>query len=112
MTFTDQQFEALAPFEQTFETVTRSNYASYVGFRRAKLIHQIMQEAGIENSRVNYACGACVIRMLKRVAPLWLADKAARLAAAQEAEAAQKTAEEAPKPAPKKKTTKPKAEKK
>lgn len=108
MNFTEEQFNALAPFEPKFETLTRAHYVSYVGFRNAKRIDEILKAAGQQpaNVRTNYACADCVKRLVAKAAAAWYADKEARIAAAQEKEAAKATAEEAPKKTSKPKTTK------
>ena len=105
MNFTDEQFNALAPFEPKFETLTRAHYVSYVGFRNAKRIDDILKAAGIvpAGQRTNYACADCVKRLVAKAAAAWFSDKEARIAAEQEKEAASATseaAEEAPKPKP------------
>lgn len=115
MNFTDEQFEALAPFEPYFRTITTARYASYVGFRNAERIWKILKEAGLHNgSKPNFACGQCVSRLIKQAAVPWFADKDARIAAKNESEAVEATlavlestpkAEADPKP---KKTSSPK----
>lgn len=103
MTFTDEQFERLAPFEHYFLTITRSNYAGYVGYRNAERIHAVLKEAGLcsPNHRTNYTCAKCVMDLLRKAGKPWLADKEERaaLAAQRAAQEAQKEAA-APTPAP------------
>lgn len=110
MNFTDEQFDVLAHFEPQFTTLTRSHYVSYVGFQNARRIDNILKDAGLQpaGARTNYACADCVKRLVAKAAKAWFEDRDARIAAAQEKEAAQATAEEAPKP---KKTSKPKTPK-
>lgn len=105
MNFTDEQFNALAPFEPKFETLTRAHYVSYVGFRNAKRIDEILKAAGLvpATQRTNYACADCVKRLVAKAGAAWYADKLARAVAEREKEAARATAEaveDAPKPKP------------
>lgn len=109
MTFTDQQFETLAPFERYFVTANRSNYG-YCGSKNAERIHAVLKEAGIysPNHRTSYTCSRCVLDLLKRAGALWLADKQERIDAANQeaAIAASQAAEAARKPAAAPKSTK------
>ena len=90
MNFTDEQFNALAPFESRFTTLIRSHYVSYVGFGNAKRIDAILKEAGLTPAatRTNYACAECVKRLVEKAARAWFEDKQARIDAANDAEAA------------------------
>ncbi len=100
MNFTNEQFDALAPFEPKFTTLVRSHYVSYVGFQNARRIDAILKEAGLQPAaaRTNYACADCVKRLVLKAATAWFEDRDARIAAAQEKEAAQATAEPASAP--------------
>ena len=100
MNFTDEQFDVLAHFEPQFTTLTRSHYVSYVGFNNARRIDNILKEAGLQpaGARTNYACADCVKRLVAKAAKAWFEDRDARIAAAQEKEAAQATAEAASAP--------------
>lgn len=100
MNYTEEQFQALAPFEGYFRTATRSGYAGYVGFRNAERIDKIIHEAGLSTSnvRTNYSCAACVLRILRIAGKAYFEDKEARIAAANDAEAAQATSEAASAP--------------
>lgn len=120
MTFTDEQFERLAPFEHHFLTVTRSNYAGYIGYRNAERLHAVLKEAGIcsPNHRTSYTCSRCVMDLLRKAATPWLKDKEERIAAENNERAVLLSVEAAamalnePAPKPAKKTTKPKTTKK
>ena len=95
MTFNDEQFEALAQYEESFLTITRSNYARPVGYQNAKRIRDIANAAGMKTGWVNFSCARCISRLLRQVGTAWLADKAERIAQANDAEAAKLTAEAA-----------------
>lgn len=101
MIYTEEQFQALAPFEGYFRTATRSGYAGYVGFRNAEKIDKIIREAGLFKSgaRTNYACASCVLRILRVAGKAYFQDKEERIAAANDAEAAKLSAAAAQEPA-------------
>lgn len=100
MNYTEEQFQALAPFEGYFRTANRSGYAGYVGFRNAERIDKIIHEAGLSTSnvRTNYACASCVLRILRTAGKAYFEDKEARIAAANDEQAAQATSEAASAP--------------
>ena len=101
MNYTDEQFQTLAPFEGYFRTATRSGYAGYVGFRNAEKIDKIIREAGLYKSgaRTNYACASCVLRILRIAGKAWFEDQEARIAAANDEQAAKLSAAAAQEPA-------------
>lgn len=100
MNFTNEQFDALAPFEPKFTTLVRSHYVSYVGFQNARRIDAILKEAGLQPAaaRTNYACADCVKRLVLKAATAWFQDRDARIAAANDKQAVQATAEAASAP--------------
>lgn len=100
MIYTEEQFQALAPFEGYFRTATRSGYAGYVGFRNAEKIDKIIREAGLYKSgaRTNYACASCVLRILRVAGKAYFQDKEERIAAANDQQAVQATAKPASAP--------------
>lgn len=89
MNYTEEQFQALSPFEGYFRTATRSGYAGYVGFRNAERIDKIIRAAGLSTSnvRTNYACASCVLRILRVAGKAWFEDQEARIAAANDEQA-------------------------
>lgn len=100
MIYTEEQFQALAPFEGYFRTATRSGYAGYVGFKNAERIDRIIREAGLSTSnvRTNYACASCVLRILRVAGKAYFQDKEERIAAANDKQAVLATAEAASAP--------------
>lgn len=100
MIYTEEQFQALAPFEGYFRTATRSGYAGYVGFKNAERIDRIIHDAVLSTSnvRTNYACASCVLRILRVAGKAYFQDKEERIAAANDKQAVQATAEAASAP--------------
>ena len=78
MTFNDEQFAALAPYEKHFVTATRSDYSRNPGIAAMRLIQATWNTATGRNDKVNLFCGRCVLRLLKEAGAAWLADKAER----------------------------------
>lgn len=78
MTFNDEQFAALAPYENYFLTATRSDYSRNPGQSALRLILSTWNAVRGTSERVNTWCGRCVLRLLKDVGAAWLSDKAER----------------------------------
>jgi len=97
MIYNDQQFEALAKFEDAFVSAIESNYASNPpGTEQLKLIRATYIAAtGARNVPEDYGCSTCVIRLLRKAGRLWFEDRDARIAAAKDAEAAKLSAQQA-----------------
>ena len=98
MNFSDKTFEALAPFERYFKTATEADWCPNPGRSALDAMAAALEEIDHRPTAINHACGACILRVVKRTGYLYFADKAEREAQA---------APEAPKPkkAPAKKTT-------
>jgi len=116
MHYNNEQFNALAPYEDNFRTATEGKWTRRVSIPAQKQIRAIYTEATGERIPFNIGCGSCIVNLLRKAGKLYFEDKAARAAAEEEAKRAQEAApapaEEAqteapaPKPAPKKKSTK------
>lgn len=108
MNYTDEQFAELSKYEDHFRTAIQGNWARNIPLPEAKRIRAIYEAAGKTRFPLNMACATCRLNLLKRAGKLYFADKDERIAAANAAEAAAKTIEEAKqkKATAKKKTTK------
>ena len=82
MTFNDEQFAALAPYEKHFVTATRSDYSRNPGPTAVRFIQATMNAVRGTNEKINVWCGRCVLRLLKEAGAAWLEDKAERETAA------------------------------
>lgn len=104
----DSQFDRLAAYEKYMKTAIDSSYPRSPGPRGLREIHAVLREVDSQTPTLNTTCGTCILRLLKKAGRLYFDRKEERIAAANAAEAAAKTIEEAkPKKAPaKKKTTK------
>lgn len=88
MKFTDEQFEALAPYEKYFDTAVHSSFASYPGDAALTLIHETYTAATRDRRRLNKSCGACIVNLLRDCGRVWLRDRDERAAAAKAREVA------------------------
>lgn len=92
MRLTEDQYRALAPFEQNMRTALHSNYARNPGRRATLDMQDIYNEVTGARLRVNVGCGTCILNLLKDVGRIYFADKEERAAKAQEAVKATETA--------------------
>ena len=105
---TDEQFNALATYEDNFRTAINTRWARHPGRTALATINSIYSAAaGVPPRRVNFLCQQCVLDLLRSAGKLYFAEKDRREAMAQterqarDAEAAEKlrAAQEAEKPA-------------
>lgn len=80
MIFSEEQFKALEPFEQHFETAIVSRYAKYPGSNAVHKIHQIYTEVSKNPTRLNASCSTCIFRLLVDCGELYFKDKEERAA--------------------------------
>lgn len=94
--YTEEQFNALAPYAEDFRRATENNYVRHnPGHVALDAIREAyMKAAGIRQYPRNWGCTACVVNLFKDAGRLWLEDRDARDAAAL-AEANDKAAVEA-----------------
>lgn len=114
MRYTDEQFNALAPFEDNFRTAVEGDWTRRVAIGDQHKIKDIYEAATKTRIPFNVGCGSCLLTLLKRAGRMYFADKKEReMARAAKAAPAAQVAEKAPETAPKPVTTdaKPKAKK-
>ena len=99
---TDEQFNALAPFEHNYETALKANYSRYPGRAAIDTMFAIFREITGSRLNINRSCSTCVLNLVKSVGKLYFEEKERRQKA--EEEAAAKTEPE-PKPDKAKKST-------
>ena len=78
MNFTDEQYRALAPYEQHFRTAVNARWTRNPGREALTLMQGIYDSVTGRPSRLNYGCGTCILHLVQDCGRLWLADKAAR----------------------------------
>ena len=93
---TDEQFNALAPFEDHYKTAIEVNYTRYPGAAAIDTMFNVYR--AVTNSRINInrACGTCILHLVQDVGKLYFKEKSRR---------EELKAEPEPKPDKAKKTT-------
>lgn len=94
MYYNDEQFQALAAYEERFALVIRARYARNPGRDALRTIHDAYCAATKTQSALHSNCAACIVALLTNAGKLYFADKAER-EAAKEAKKAPKKAVEA-----------------
>lgn len=82
MNFSDSTFEALSQYERFFNSATRSNWCPNPGRTALTVMADAVETIDTHTFARNFNCGTCILRIVKRCASLYFADKAAREAAA------------------------------
>ena len=78
MNYTDEQFNALAPYEDNFRTALEANWTRRIPIEGQKLIRQTYQDATGDKVPFNTGCATCVINILRRAGKRWFQDKTER----------------------------------
>ena len=88
MNYTQEQFQALAPYADNFRTAIEGEWSRRIPVDGQKLIRKTYEDATKTRIPFNSGCQLCLLNLLKRAGRLWFADKkemAARDAKAVEA---------------------------
>lgn len=104
---TDEQFQALAKYEATFDQALHKGRAPYPGRAVIESFLAVMRSTN-PRYKTNLNCGICVLHLVQDVGRRYFGEKQDREKAAQEkaAREAQAVAEETPAPEKPKKTRK------
>lgn len=76
MNYTDEQFAALAPFEDNFRTAIDGEWTRRIRTADQQTIKTIYEAATKSRIPFNQGCGTCLLNLLKRAGRLYFADKA------------------------------------
>lgn len=74
MKLTQQQFDALTPYEENFRTMVRSKWSRNPGSAALDLIHAIYVQVTGNTQRLNKGCQHCIMRLLTDMGRIYLAD--------------------------------------
>lgn len=74
MRLTEEQFNALAPYQRHFETAVRSQWARLTGTSALDLIHETYVQVTGKNFRLNKGCSSCILQLLTDMGTIFLAD--------------------------------------
>ena len=80
MNYTDEQFAALAPFEDNFRTAIGGEWTRRIRTPDQLRIKEIYEAATKSRIPFNQGCGTCLLNLLKRAGRLFFQDKEARVA--------------------------------
>lgn len=80
MNYTDEQFAALAPFEDNFRTAIDGEWTRRVRTPDQLRIKEIYEAATRSRIPFNQGCGTCLLNLLKRAGRLFFQDKTERVA--------------------------------
>ena len=80
MNYTDEQFAALAPFEDNFRTAIDGEWTRRIRTADQLRIKEIYEAATKSRIPFNQGCGTCLLNLLKRAGRLFFQDKDARVA--------------------------------
>lgn len=75
---TNEQYEALAPYEPYFKTAIYSQYAKYCGLSGTQTIHRVYCEITGIKTQLNASCSSCIFRLLVDCGRLFFAEKEKR----------------------------------
>ena len=81
MNYTDEQFAALAPFEDNFRTAIDGEWTRRIRTPDQLRIKDIYEAATKSRIPFNQGCGTCLLNLLKRAGRLFFQDKEKREAA-------------------------------
>ena len=83
MNYTEDQFAALAPFEDNFRTAIGGEWTRRIRTPDQLRIKEIYEAATKSRIPFNQGCGTCLLNLLKRAGRLFFQDKEKRDAATQ-----------------------------
>lgn len=87
MIFNDEQFAALAKYEDYFKDAVNAAWCRYPGHDALVEIHSILRAATTDRRRLNASCGNCNLNLIRDTGKLWLKDRQERIDKANEKKA-------------------------
>lgn len=105
MKMTDEQFNALAQFEDNYKTAIDLGYSRYPGRAGVDTMFNIYRDLTDTRVNMNRSCSVCILHLVQKVGKLYFAEKARREEEALKAKAVEEEKTET-KPNKAKKTTK------
>ena len=110
---TEEQYNALAPYEPNFKTALECNYSRYPGQEGVTTMFNIYRDLTHTRMNLNRSCSVCILNLVKSLGKLYFAEKTRREEEARKAEELKKEEPKAePKPDKAKKTSRKKKESK
>ena len=107
MTMTDEQFQALAQYEDRFKTAIDGGWCRYPGLAALQTMASVYTSVTGQGVRINSGCSRCVLHVVQDAGRVYFAEKARREAVqAANAEKVSETPAKKKRPAKRKETTK------
>ena len=107
MTMTDEQFQALAQYEDRFTTAINAKWCRYPGLAALQTMVSVYNSVTGQTLRLNSGCSRCVLHVVQDTGRLYFAEKARREAVqATETARASETPAKKKRPAKRKETAK------
>ena len=104
---TDEQFQALAQYEDRFTTAINAKWCRYPGLAALQTMVSVYNSVTGKTLRLNSGCSRCVLHVVQDAGRLYFAEKARREAVqATETARASETPAKKKRPAKRKETTK------
>ena len=104
---TDEQFQALAQYEDRFTTAVNAKWCRYPGLAALQTMVSVYNSVTGQTLRLNSGCSRCVLHVVQDTGRLYFAEKARREAVqATEVARASETPAKKKRPAKRKETTK------
>ena len=104
---TDEQFQALAQYEDRFTTAVNAKWCRYPGLAALQTMVSVYNSVTGQTLRLNSGCSRCVLHVVQDTGRLYFAEKARREAVqATETARASETPAKKKRPAKRKETTK------
>lgn len=103
---TDEQFQALAQYEDRFTTAVNAKWCRYPGLAALQTMVSVYNSVTGQTLRLNSGCSRCVLHVVQDTGRLYFAEKARREAVqATETARASETPAKKKRPAKRKETT-------
>lgn len=91
---TNEQFQALAPYEKHYKTAIEIGFTRYPGRAAIETMFNIYKGVTGSRIRLNASCGTCVLHLVQDVGKLYFQEKEIREAKAAKKAARKKKAKE------------------
>lgn len=95
MIFNEEQFQALAKYEEHFKTAVEARWARYLGRDALTEIYTILKAATGDRRRLNPGCSVCNLNLVRDAGLLYFKDAQARIDAENDKKAVELTAKAA-----------------
>ena len=75
---TDEQFNALAQFEDNYKTAIDLGYSRYPGQAGVNTMFNIYRDLTNTRTNMNRSCSVCILHLVQKVGKLYFAEKTRR----------------------------------